>query len=153
MAPLYADPKIFNLLIEDIIKPFDSMQFDKIVSIDATGFILGSAVSIKLNKGLVLVRKGGKIPIDGSRKLICSFTDYTGQEKSLEIDKSMIEQNGKYLIIDDWVETGSQVTAAINMIEKLGGEIIGISSIGSDRNDKTEKLFDRYKLSSIGVNV
>lgn len=153
MAPLYADPRIFRNLVEDIISPFKNVDFNKIVTLDATGFILGSAVSIQLNKGLILTRKGGKIPIDSTRKLTSNFIDYSGNEKSLEIDVSMIDKDENYLIIDDWVETGSQVKATISMIEKLGGKVVGISSIGSDRNESTEVLFQKYRLNSIGVNV
>jgi adenine phosphoribosyltransferase len=153
MSPLYADPAIFSNLIEDIISPFRRSKIDKIVALDATGFIIGSAASFKLQKGLILIRKGGEIPIHSDRKVITNFIDYTGKEKSLEIDISMITKDENYLIIDDWVGTGTQVKATINMIEKLGGNVIGISSIGSDRNEKTEILFQRYNLSSIGVNV
>lgn len=153
MAPLYADPEIFNSLVEDLLSPFDIESIDKIVALDATGFIVGASASAKLNKGLILIRKGGKIPLSGDRKLVKEFVDYTGEKKSLELDISMIRKGEKYLIIDDWVETGSQVKAAISMIEDLGGKVIGISSIGSDRNEKTERLFRDYQLKSIGVNV
>lgn len=153
MAPLYADPILFKYLVEDIILPFKNEPFDKIVAIDATGFILGASASTMLKKGLILIRKGGKIPLDNTRKSDKEFIDYTGNKKSLEIDICMINKDENYLIIDDWVETGSQVKAAIKMIEDLGGNIIGISSIGSDRNEKTEELFSKYHLKSIGVNV
>lgn len=153
MAPLYADPKIFKKLVEDIIKPFQGEEIDKIVALDATGFILGAAVSTKISKGLILIRKGGKIPLEEIRVLHKDFVDYTGKIKSLELDRSMIKKNERYLIIDDWVETGSQVKASIAMIEELGGKVMGISSIGSDRSERTEELFVKYNLHSIGVNV
>lgn len=153
MAPLYANPSLFNKLVEDIIAPFKNETIDNIIALDATGFILGASTATVLNKGLILIRKGGKIPLEKNRKIHKEFVDYTGETKSLEIDKSMISRNKKYLIIDDWVETGSQVRAAIAMIEELGGIVIGISCIGSDRNEKTEELFVNYNLTSIGVNV
>jgi len=109
MAPLYADPNLFKILIADMISPFRNIEFDKIIALDSTGFILGSAISIQLNKGLVLSRKGGKLPLDNTRKITSEFMDYTGKKKSLEIDIGMIKLNENYLIIDDWVETGSQV--------------------------------------------
>ena len=153
MAPLYADPTVFSKLIEDIISPFNIDDINKVVAIDATGFILGASVSTTLRKGLVLVRKGGKIPLGSERIARRDFIDYTGKTKSLEIDRDMINKNENVLIVDDWVETGSQAKAAISMIEELGGNILGISSIGSDRNEKTEELFEKYNLNSIGVDV
>lgn len=153
MAPLYSDPIIFKELVEDIVMPFKNESIDKIVALDALGFILGAYVSARLNKGLIIIRKGRKIPIDIKRKISREFIDYSGSEKTLELDKDMIIKDENYLIIDDWIETGSQVKAAIEMIEYLGGNVVGISTIGSDRNKNTEELFIKYNLKSIGLNV
>ncbi|SOE23815.1 adenine phosphoribosyltransferase [Spirosomataceae bacterium TFI 002] len=153
IAPIYADSALFKTMVVDIISPFKNIAVDKIVAIDASGFILGTAISQHLKKGLILVRKGGKIPLDYKRKLTTEFTDYTGNLKSLELAIEMIQKGENYLIIDDWIETGSQVKAAINMIEELGGNVVGISTIGADRNELTEELFDKYNLKSIGINV
>ena len=54
--------------------------------------------------------------------------------------------------MDDWVETGSQVKSIIEMVEELNAKVVGIASIGSDRNEKTKILFEKYNLKSIGTN-
>jgi len=153
MAPIYTNIEIFENLLNDLVSPIENIDFSKLITIDATGFILGGALALKLKKGLILARKEGKIPLDDNRIIKRHFTDYSGNEKILEIDKTLIEKNEKYVIIDDWVETGSQVKATISMIEELGGIIVGILSIGSDKNENTQILFEKYNLHSIGINV
>lgn len=153
MAPLYADPFIFKKLISDIIIPFKDIKIDKIAAIDATGFILGSAVAVTLDLGLILIRKGGKIPLGIDRKEQRDFIDYSGNKKILELDSNMIKRGEKVLLIDDWIETGAGAKASISLIEALGGIIVGIGTIGSDRNKNTENLFLNYNLHSIGINV
>jgi len=153
MAPLYADPDVFMKLVDDIILPFRKDDIDGIIALDATGFILGAAAATVLKRALILARKGGKIPLPDDRKLTEEFIDYTGKKKSLEMDIGMISSGGAYLVVDDWVETGTQARAVIRMVEKCGGRIIGISAIGADRNPETEELFTRYRLHAIGVDV
>ena len=153
MSPIYSNIVVFNQLIDDIVNLHKDKQFNKVVAIDSIGFVLGTAVAIKMNLGIILVRKEGKIPLSKEQIISKSFIDYSNIEKVLEIDRTMIQRNNSYLIVDDWVETGSQSKAVIDMIETLGGKVLGIASIGSDRNEKTEFLFEKYCLKSIGVNV
>jgi len=153
IAPVYADIHLFTHLVEDLAAPFVQQKIDKVVAIDSLGFVLGTAVALRLKKGIILARKEGGIPISNSLKIQRSFVDYTGAEKKLELNRRLILENENLLIVDDWVEAGSQVRAVISMIEELGARVAGISCIGSDRNEKTEDLFTQYNLKSIGVNV
>jgi adenine phosphoribosyltransferase len=153
ITPIFSDITVFESLINDLILPFKNKNIDKIIGIDAIGFVLGSAVSLKMKKGLILVRKENKIPLSEINILKRSFTDYTNKEKILEINKNLIDKNDNILIIDDWVETGEQVKAVISMVEELEATIIGISCIGFDRKEKTEDLYSKYNLRAIGINV
>ena len=153
ISPIYSIPKIFNQLIDDIISLHKGRKIDKVIAIDSVGFVLGTAVALKMNCGLILARKEGKIPLSKDMLIVKSFVDYTGRKKALEVNRSLIEKDSKYLIVDDWVETGAQAQSIIDMIEEMGGFVVGISSVGSDRNSKTEKLFEKYNLKSIGINV
>lgn len=153
ITPIYVDYTLFESLIHDLSAPFTNVEIDKIVGIDALGFILSTAISFQLMKGLVLVRKEGKIPIPDLEKVSRTFIDYSNNEKKLELNKSLIAKNDKILIVDDWVETGLQVKAVISMIEELGAQVVGISCVGADRNSKTEELFEKYNLRALGTNV
>lgn len=148
VTPLFANPEAFERLIIDLIKPFEG-KFDKVVGLDALGFIIGGAVALKSSKGFVPVRKGGKLPGINGTVIRTSFTDYSKKKKTFEMNKGSIKKGDKVLIVDEWIETGTQVRSAIKLIEKQGGKVVGISVLNADRNERTEILFNKYHLVSI----
>jgi adenine phosphoribosyltransferase len=152
VTPLFENPLAFSKLIKDMIKPFKNEKIDKIVALDALGFLIGAPVALKLKKPLVLIRKEGKLPGEKSRFIQESFVDYGQTKKTFEIKKSSISKGDKILIIDEWIETGAQIKAVIGMIEALGGKVIGISVINADMNDNTGVLFEKYNLNAIHVD-
>ena len=152
VTPLFANPKIFSNLITDLIKPFKAMKFNKIIGIDALGFVLGSAIAYKLKKGFVPVRKAGKLPGIKGTVIRTSFVDYTKKKKIFEVNKCSVKKGDRVLIVDEWIETGSQAKAAIKLIEKQGGEVIGISALNAEKRPETKILFEKYNLKAIGVH-
>ncbi|MGI5949003.1 adenine phosphoribosyltransferase [Peptoniphilus sp.] len=92
---------------------------DKIVGIEARGFIFASALAYKLNKGFIPVRKPGKLPFD---KISESYSLEYGED-SIEIHVDAINKGDKVAIVDDLLATGGTAKASVNLIEKLGGEI------------------------------
>jgi adenine phosphoribosyltransferase len=149
ISPIFENPKVFNNLIKDMIKPFKKNSYDKIVALDALGFIVGTAIACRTKKPLVLIRKKGKFPYKKSFIFSKGFEDYTGLKKGFEIKKSSIKKGERILIVDEWIETGAQMKIAVELIEKLGGKIIGISTINADRNKKIEILFNKYNCRSL----
>ncbi len=145
VTPLFADYNAFTQLVSDLLHPFKGDQFDCAVGIDALGFILGTAVAIHSKKAFVPIRKGGKLPVVSDA---IGFVDYTGQAKSLELRKGAITPGTRVLLVDEWVETGSQVKAAVELIERQRAEIVGIVTINMDDNDATRKLRQHYKCYS-----
>jgi len=153
VTPLFVDKRVFHNLILDMIKPFKNQRFNKIVGLDALGFILGSAIAIKLKKGFVTIRKGGKLPAKKGIEKI-SFLDYDKKTKKIEINKSSIKRGDKILISDEWIETGAQVKAAIKLIENNGAKVIGITTVGLQKTLKGKenlkiKGLEKYNLHSI----
>jgi len=146
VTPLFADYNAFSHLVSDLLRPFKEDQFDCVVGIDALGFILGTAVAIHSKKAFVPIRKGGKLPVVSDA---IGFVDYTGQMKSLELRKGAITPGTRVLLVDEWIETGSQVKAAVELIERQGAEIVGIATINMDDNDTTSKLKQYYKCYSV----
>lgn len=149
---VFAYPDLFQSLIDDMSDPFVSAGMNKIVGLDAIGFVLASAIAIKLRSGLVLARKGGKLPLKKEMLVSRTFVDYTGGGKSYELNRNLLKSGDRVLLVDDWIETGGQMRAVISMVEECEADIVGISVFGSDRNEKTEDLFVKYNLHSIGVN-
>lgn len=129
VTPLFADPKAFAQLLDDLARQFDGTEFDRVAAVDALGFILGTAIALRTGKGLVVVRKGGKLPVPAD---VAEFVDYTGQTKSLELRRDAVVPGTRVLLVDEWVETGAQVRAAISLVERRGGVVAGVASINMD---------------------
>jgi adenine phosphoribosyltransferase len=142
VTPLFADFEAFSSLVDDMVSHFDTKEFDLVAGVDALGFILGAAVAMQAKKGMIAIRKGGKLPVETQK---IEFVDYSGTPKSLEIRRDTILDGMKVLLIDEWIETGTQVNAAIELIEFQKGIVAGVATINIDENEKTQKLKAQYK--------
>jgi adenine phosphoribosyltransferase len=67
-----------------------------------------------------------------------------GEEKGLELRVGAIREGDRVLLVDEWVETGAQARAAAELIERSGGEVVGIAAVNIDDNEKTRELKERY---------
>ena len=144
--PLLLDGEAFHELVERLAALFEGVKIDKIACIEARGFILGSALAYKLQIGIIPLRKEGS---SKNEVFTARFTDYTGKEKILEMSKSAVNPKDKILIIDDWVETGGALKAAIELIEGAQGEIVGIGAFMDDSTDETKELLGKYNYKFI----
>ena len=110
-----------KLAVEGLLESVKELEFDSIAGIETRGFIFGAILAERLGKGLVLVRKEGKLP----RKTISeSYALEYGTEK-IEIHTDAVKPKEKVLIVDDLIATGGTVKTAANLIERLGGEVAG----------------------------
>ena len=146
VTPLFGNYVAFSALIKDLTDRFDGKTIEVIAGIDALGFILGSAIAMRLRIGFLPIRKGGKLPVDADR---IDFVDYSGQPKALEIRVGAIRSGARVLVVDEWIETGAQVQAAIALIEGQGGTIVGIAAIHMDVNATSRPLTERYNCQAI----
>lgn len=146
VTPLFADHDAFSSLTDDLLGQFADIEFNCVVAIDAIGFVLGTAMAFRAEKGLVPLRKGGKLPVP---TIATHFVDYTNQEKSLELRADAITPGTKVLLVDEWIETGAQIQAAIELIERQGGIVVGIASINIDNNDRTRRLRQEYNCCTV----
>ena len=149
VTPLLANPEAFSALIADLTQPFDKLDFNYVAGIDALGFILGTAVAMQLKKGFVPIRKGGKLPVPVQSR---QFTDYTGYQKTLELRTDILEPGNRVLLVDEWVETGAQMTSAIALLEGQGAEVFGIATINIDQNPATQTLIEKYNCHTIWLD-
>ena len=136
VTPLFADYVAFTAVVDDLVD-----------GIDALGFILGTAVALHLQKGFLAIRKGGKLPVKVNR---VQFVDYTGQQKALEMRSDGLNPGTRVLLVDEWVETGAQVKAAIELVEMMGGRVAGIGTIKMDDNKITRRLRQQYRVFAVG---
>jgi adenine phosphoribosyltransferase len=142
VTPLFADYAAFSALVEDLAALVEPLPFDIVAGIDALGFILGTALALHTHTGFVPIRKGGKLPVVVDT---AECVDYTGQRKTLEMRRDALKAGTRVLLVDEWIETGAQVGAAIQLIECQGGAIAGIASLHMDENEQTEHLRIRYR--------
>lgn len=151
----WTDGNLFKKIIDELSKPFMNSEINKVLGVEARGFILGGAVAYKLNAGFVLARKKNKMyQYKYPKHLVFSercSADYSGKKKTLEIEKDEkgIKKGDKVLIIDDWYGKGAQGNAAIRLIEKAGGKVVGVGIMLDEMTDDVRKSFDSYNLHAL----
>ena len=119
ITTLMQDPKAYKETCDLFYDRYKDMEIDKIVGIDARGFVFGAVLAYMLNVGFVPVRKKGKLPYSTISE---SYTLEYG-ENTVEIHEDAIEKGEKVIIIDDLIATGGTIGAAISLVERLGGDI------------------------------
>ncbi|GAM11368.1 adenine phosphoribosyltransferase [Geobacter sp. OR-1] len=120
ITTLLADAKSYQRMIDLISHRYVGQHIDKVVGVEARGFIIGSALAYKLGAGVVLVRKPGKLPSETFKK---SYELEYGTD-SLEIHTDAIKPGEKILIADDLLATGGTTAAVVDMVKSMGGDIV-----------------------------
>jgi adenine phosphoribosyltransferase len=121
ITTLLKDGHAMREAIDDCIELVKDVDYDVIVSPEARGFIIGMPISYAERKGFVPVRKPGKLP---GETLNYEYELEYGTDR-LEIHKDAIKPGTKVLIADDLLATGGTVKAIVDMVEQLGGEVVG----------------------------
>ena len=121
ITTLIKDSKAFNYSIDQIVDISNKLEFDKIAAIESRGFVFASAVSYKLNKPFIMMRKKNKLP---SEKISVDFELEYGTA-TLEIHKDSLSQGDKVLIIDDLIATGGTAEAGAKLVEMSKAKVAG----------------------------
>jgi len=120
ITPILCDAPLFRTAIDLFLERCRSQQIDKIVCIDARGFLFGSAVAYELGLGLVPIRKKGKLPYKTER---AAYTlEYGEAEMEMHVDS--VSPGERIVLIDDLLATGGTSASAATLIKKVGGELI-----------------------------
>jgi len=125
ITPVLADPIAFSTIIDLIVVHFGRGNVDKVVAIEARGFILGAPVAYHFGAGVIPVRKQGKLPHD---TLDEEYTLEYGTA-SLEIHRDAVRPGERVLIVDDVLATGGTAKAAASLVERIGGTVCGIACL------------------------
>lgn len=121
IAPLCADPEAFRTFIDLLVEQYAPLKPDKIVCVDARGFLFGGALAYQLGAGAVLVRKKGKLPAD---TLAVSY-DLEYGSATLELQRDAFPPGEKVVIIDDLLATGGTIAATLELCRQLEAQILG----------------------------
>jgi len=144
VTTLFADPRGFRMTIDQLLHPYAGMEIDKVVGLEARGFILGGAIAHQLTVGFVPIRKKGKLP----GATISESYQLEYGEAVVEVHDDAILPGEKILLVDDLLATGGTAEAGIKLVERLGGEIIGCAFIVD-----LPELGGRKKLEALGMDV
>ena len=146
ITPLLKDKKCFKECIRLLADHYKGKAVDVIVSNEARGFIVGAALAYELGVGFVPVRKKGKLPFK------CVDLTYKKEYEcdTIEVHEDAVEKGQKVLLIDDLLATGGTIKANIDLVEKLGGKVVGIGFlIELGYLDGRKAIGDEYDIFSI----
>lgn len=144
VTTLFADPRGFRMCIDQLLAPYAGMRIDKVVGLEARGFILGGAVAHQLSTGFVPIRKKGKLP---GQTISQAYTLEYG-EAVVEVHDDALRPGETVLLVDDLLATGGTAEAGIKLIERLGARVIGCAFV-VDLPD----LGGMQKLRAMGMQV
>lgn len=144
VTTLFADPRGMRLCVDELLAPYVGQQIDKVVGLEARGFILGGAVAHQMGLGFVPIRKKGKLP----GAVISEDYALEYGEATVEVHDDAISAGERVLVVDDLLATGGTAEAGIKLVERLGGEIVSCAFV-VDLPD----LGGRTKLEAMGFDV
>ena len=147
ITTLLKDAHAFNYVIDKFCERYKNAPIDLVAGIESRGFILGGAIAYKLNKGFIPIRKEGKLPAKTEKE---SYELEYGRA-TVEIHVDAIPKGAKVLLVDDLIATSGTLAAAINLIEKLGGEVVECAVIIElpDLHGREKVEAKGYKLFSL----
>ena len=144
VTTLFSDPRGLRLAIDQLLEPYVGQKIDKVIGLEARGFILGGAVAHQLGVGFVPVRKKGKLP----GKTLSQDYKLEYGEATVEIHEDAMEAGERVLIVDDLLATGGTAVAGIKLVEQLGAQVVSCAFVVD-----LPELGGRKVLTDMGLDV
>ena len=144
-SPILKDPSALSYIADEFIKKFHPKDIDLFAGIESRGFLLASILAVRYNKGMIMIRKAGKLP--GKTTKLSYKIEY-GKD-TIEIQKDVIKEGQKIVICDDLLATGGTAKASAKLIEKVGGKITGFAFIIELTELGGIKGISKYKCKSL----
>ena len=141
------DPEGLQLAIKSMEDKIKDKDFDVIVGLEARGFMFGTPIAFDMKKAFVPIRKKGKLPW----KTISESYDLEYGSAEIEIHTDAIKEGQKVVIVDDLIATGGTVKAAINLVERLGGEVVSCLFLTELAGLNGRKALEGYNVESVVV--
>ena len=145
IMPLLKDPQALKYTIDEIMRQWSGKEIDLVAGIESRGFIFGALLAQRLQKGFVAIRKEGKLP---GETLRVSYTIEYGSA-TMEIQKDAVKPGDRVLIVDDLLATGGTAKAAAELIEKLGGVVVGFAFVIELLDLKGREKLKGYTVTSL----
>jgi len=145
ITTLIKDGDAFREAVEVMAQRYKGERIDKVAAIEARGWIFGAPIAYTLGAGFVAIRKPGKLPAETIR----AEYELEYGVNALELHKDAIEPGEKVLVVDDLLATGGTGKAAVDLIERLGGEVVGVAFLIELVDLNGRKLLEGYDVQSI----
>jgi adenine phosphoribosyltransferase len=122
ITPLLADPEALRVSVAEMSAPWEGKGVELVAAMEARGFMFGAAMAVQLGAGFVPVRKAGKLPWK------TTSVEYTLEYRNdvLHIHLDAIHPGQKVLVVDDVIATGGTAAAVVELVESLGGVVVGV---------------------------
>ena len=145
LTTLWRNGSLTRRVTNELEKKWKSAKLDKIVGIEARGFIVGAPLADRLGLGFVPARKVGKLP---ASKVSVNYELEYGRQ-GLEMHSDSISKGDKVLIVDDLLATGGTSKAAANLVEKLGGKVVGFAFVTELKSLNGRRKLAGYEVHSL----
>lgn len=131
---VFRDGPALRAVVRGLVDPFRSTHVTAVVGIESRGFLLGGAAAVELGVGFVAVRKAGAL-FPGEKVVADSAADYRGRRSRLLLQRDAVQPGDRLLLVDDWVETGSQMAAAVRLLAAVDAELMGAAVLVDQRGE------------------
>ena len=144
-SPILSDASAMSFVVEEFSKKFHPKDVDIFAGIESRGFITASILAHKYNKGMIMLRKEGKLP---GKTVKTSYTIEYGKAV-LEIQKNVLKKGERVIICDDLLATGGTANAAAKLVERMGAKVVGFAFIIELTDLNGIKEINNYKTVSL----
>lgn len=145
ISPILRDPKAMQYVIDRFYEHYKNKEIDLIAGIESRGFIFACALGLKFNRGVIMIRKQGKLP----GKTLSLAYDIEYGNATMEIQQDAISKGQNVLIADDLIATGGTAKASAELIENLHGNVVGFAFVIELSDLKGRDLLKGYEVYSL----
>ena len=145
ITPLIANGPAFHEAVDGMARATEGIDYSRILSAEARGFVFGTALAYRAKKGLVLARKPNKLP----RKTISASYDLEYGQSTLEVHTDAIAHGTRVLVVDDLLATGGTSRAMCQLVENAGGVVAGVAFLIELRFLEGRQLLAPYEVTSL----
>ena len=145
ISPLLKDPETISFIVNEFSRRYKSIRIDLLAGIESRGFPLACALALKYNKGMIMIRKQGKLP--GRTEKLSYNIEYGNA--TMEIQSDAVKSGQGVLICDDLLATGGTAKAAASLVEKIGGRVAGFAFIVELTELKGSEVIKNYRYESL----
>ncbi len=142
---IYINGGAFHDLLDDLHADLEGVDVDVVAGLDAMGFVLGTALAVRLGVGFLPIRKAGKLCVDTDR---VAFTNYSGRTQHMEMRLPAFAPGTRVLLVDQWIETGGTMEGAIALVERQQGGVAGLAAVAIESTERSAAFREKYRCVS-----